>query len=82
MHDLYIDSIIEKDYAFHVFASYANIDLTKKHIPPGQRKYLMDGTFKIVPRQFSKNGQLLIIAIEYKNDVSSTEYTCLLRDNR
>lgn len=64
----YAGSKIKKNrYAFHVFASFGIIDLVRKHIPPNQRKYLLDGTFKIVPRQFR---QLLIIAIEYKNDVS------------
>lgn len=57
----------EGRYAFHVFASLGIIDLVKKHIPPNKRKYLVDGTFKIVPRRFR---QLLIIAIEYNNDVS------------
>lgn len=65
----YAGSVIkENKYAFHVFASFGIIDLVKKHIPPNQRKYLMDGTFKIVPRRFR---QLLIIAIEYKNNVST-----------
>lgn len=69
-HPLYVDSVVEKKYAFHVFASFANIELTEEWIPPHERKYLMDGTFKIVPRQFKK-GQLLIISIEYQNDVST-----------
>lgn len=70
LHPLYVDSIIENGkYAFHVFASFATIEMIQKHIPPAERKYLMDGTFKIVPKQFSKKGQLLILSIEYKNDV-------------
>lgn len=66
---LYIGSVIEEKYAFHAFASTAMIKIVEEHIPPGQRKYLIDGTFRVVPGQFKKNGQLLIIAIEYKNDV-------------
>lgn len=66
---LYAGSVVKKkQYAFHVFASYGIIDMVKEHIPPEQRKLLLDGTFRIVPRQFR---QLLIIAIEYKNDVCS-----------
>lgn len=65
----YAGSVVKKNsYAFHVFASFGIIDMVKQHIPPNQRKFLLDGTFKIVPRRFR---QLLIIAIEYKNDVCS-----------
>lgn len=70
---LYVDSVIEGEgeekFAFHVFASHAMIKIVEEQIPPGQRKYLIDGTFRVTPEQFKKNGQLLIIAIEYKNDV-------------
>lgn len=73
-HPLYIDSVIKKEkYAFHVFASIATIEMIKNQIPCGQRKYVMDGTFKIIPKQFSKKGQLLILSIEYKNDVRSID---------
>lgn len=65
-HRLFVGSEVKKNYAFHVFASYAVIDLIKEHISPNERFYLMDGTFKIVPRGCN---QLLIISIEYKNDV-------------
>lgn len=69
---VYAGSVIEKDeYAFHVFASFGIVDLVKANIPPDQRRYLVDGTFKIIPRQFR---QLLILAIEYKNDVSLLSY--------
>lgn len=64
---LYIGSKIEDEFAFHVFGSHAIIKLVNENILTGQRNYLIDGTFKIVPRNFT---QLLIIAIEYKNDVS------------
>lgn len=64
---LYIGSVIEEEFSFHVFASLATIEVIEKNISPEQRKYLMDGTFRMVPRAFK---QLLIIAIEYKNDVN------------
>lgn len=69
---LYIDSVInkKKNYAFHVFASLSTVKLIKKHIPPNQRRYLADGTFKITPKRFRKKGQVFVISIEYKNDVS------------
>lgn len=69
---LYIDSVInkKKNYAFHVFASLSNVKLIKKHIAPRNRRYLADGTFKIVPKRFRKKGQAFILSIEYKNEVS------------
>lgn len=65
-HQFYVDSVIKKHFAFHVFASFTIIEMIKKCIKPGQRTYLMDGTFKIVPRQFK---QLLIISVEFKQNV-------------
>lgn len=70
-HSFYVDSVVENHYAFHVFASFAVIDQIKKNIEPGKRRYLMDGTFKVVPREFS---QLLIISIEYKHLVGINLY--------
>lgn len=66
-HQFYVGSDVNENYAFHVFASFDTIDLIEKYIVPDQRNYLMDGTFKIAPSKFQ---QLLIISIEYKNDVS------------
>lgn len=65
-HHFYVGSDITEKYAFHVFASFDVVNLIEKHIPPAQRNYLMDGTFKIVPSMFQ---QLLIISIEYGNNV-------------
>lgn len=73
---LYVDSIVEEQYAFHVFASFKTIGMIEENIPPNERKYLIDGTFKVVPPKFGKMGQLLIICIEYKNDVSNY-FLCL-----
>lgn len=67
-HDFYVASLVQKKYAFHIFASFAVIGLIKNHIAPENRYYLMDGTFKIIPRELN---QLLIISIEYKNDVGT-----------
>lgn len=64
---LYVDTVIKRDFSFVIFVSAKVIRLINKFIPPDERYYLMDGTFKIVPRKFY---QLLIISIEYKNDVS------------
>lgn len=60
---LYFGSVLRSTYAFHVFASERIIDNVKKL---KKKNYLIDGTFSIVPRLFY---QLLIIAVEYKNDV-------------
>lgn len=65
----YFGSVVKTLFAFHVFVSFTVIEMIKKHISKEQaqkRRYLMDGTFRVVPRKFN---QLLIIAIEYKNDV-------------
>lgn len=65
---LYIDTITTNTYCFTLFASMENIKLVDANIPPNMRNYSMDATFKIVPKSEFK--QLLIIYIEYKNDVS------------
>lgn len=67
-HRFYMGSVVKKLFAFHVFASLAVINMIKEKIVPNERKYLIDATFKIVPRLFS---QLLIISIQYKDNVSS-----------
>lgn len=66
-HVLYVGSVITDTYSFVVFASYKIIELIRRFIPSEERKYLIDGTFKIVPHVFY---QLMVISIEYKNDVS------------
>lgn len=62
----YIDSIIDTTGAFIIFASFNIIEMIEKNIERGHRRYLLDGTFKVTPKLFY---QLLIISIEYKNDV-------------
>lgn len=64
---LYVDTIVTADYAFTVFASHAIINIVRRNIDPNERNYLIDGTFKVVPKVFY---QLITISIEYKNDVS------------
>lgn len=63
----YIDTVIEKDFAFTVFASKYVIDFVQQNIEPGSRHYIMDGKFDSIPGGFY---QLLIITIEFQNDVS------------
>lgn len=69
----YIDTVIHMDvendeeHAFSMFASHYVIDFIEKYIPPASRNYLLDGTFDNLPLGFY---QMLIVAIEYKNDVS------------
>lgn len=67
-HPFYVNTAeTEFGSAFTIFASYEVIHMVKEHIPPEQRRYLIDDTFDVTPPGcFS---QLLIIAIEYKNDV-------------
>lgn len=63
----YIETINEPEYQFTIFCS----DFTKKfiqnNISVGLRKYLIDATFGKLPLGYY---QLLIIAVNYKNDVS------------
>lgn len=71
-HSFYVDSVVKNQFAYHVFVSFTIIQLIKKFIKPGERTYLLDGTFKIAPRQFK---QLLILSIEYKQNVCSETIT-------
>lgn len=50
-----------------VFGSPEIIELIKENIPPAERVYLLDATFKIVPMGFFK--QLLIIYIAYRGAI-------------
>lgn len=63
----YVGSEVKKEHAYHVFASNSVVELITKHMVGQPRRYLIDGTFKVVPRGFA---QLLIIAIEYRNKVN------------
>lgn len=65
---LYFGSVVRNAFTFHVFASMCIIKLIESCITKEKlkRKYLIDGTFRVVPRLFY---QLLIITVEYKNDV-------------
>lgn len=65
---LYIDTIVDESFAFSLFASFSIMKFITEHIDPTSRNYLIDGTFSRTPRLFY---QILIISIEYKNDVSS-----------
>lgn len=71
----YIDTVLSEQYSFTIFASFAILNLVRRNIDPEQRHYLIDGTFKVVPRTFY---QLLIVSIEFQNDVSSKWYHFLL----
>lgn len=55
------------DHDFCLFASKESMKLLEKHIPPFQRTYLMDATFKIVPHGSFR--QLLIIHIQWNLNV-------------
>lgn len=64
--DFYIDTVVKPHFAFTVFASKYVIDFINKNIEPNLRSYLLDGTFDSLPDGYY---QLLVISIEYKNDV-------------
>lgn len=61
--------MITPNYEFTIFASQFVMSFIQQNIRPGDRNYLMDGTFDSLPNGFY---QLLIIALEYENDVSSS----------
>lgn len=59
--------IIEEEFAYCVFASQRIIDEINQ-LPPENRHYYMDGTFKVVP--FGRFNQLLIIYFEFFHKVN------------
>lgn len=63
----YMDTIITKNYEFTIFASQYVMSFIQNYVEPEERRYLMDGTFDSLPKGFY---QMLIIALEYQNDVS------------
>lgn len=66
----YVGTVVEDDYGFTVFASKYVIDFIEEKVNPKDRHYLMDGTFDSLPSEYY---QLLIISIEYENDVSNID---------
>lgn len=67
--DFYINTVETKNSAFTVFASHEMMSMVDENIPPENRRYMLDGTFDVVPVGCGFY-QLLVIAIEYKRDVS------------
>lgn len=65
----YINTVETKRSAFTVFASHEMIRMVDDFIIPENRRYMVDGTFNVVPFGCGFY-QLLVIAIEYKRDVS------------
>lgn len=63
----YVDTVVKPQFSFCVFKSNSIIGIIKENIDPTLRHYLIDGTFSCVPSGFY---QVLIISIEYQNDVS------------
>lgn len=71
----YVDTVVKHQFSFSVFKSNSVIEIIKENINPTQRHYLIDGTFSCVPPGFY---QILIISVEYQNDVSLTFlFVCL-----
>lgn len=64
--------IIEEHYSYCIFASEKSIKLIKENIAPSNRRYLIDGTFSVVPKSCFK--QLLIVYIEYFNQVIQNNF--------
>lgn len=54
-------------FSYCVFASQRIIDVIQSHLPPNQRDYYLDGTFKVVP--FGEFNQLIIVHIEFYSKV-------------
>lgn len=66
-HRFYVDTIEIESSAFTLCVSHQIINMIEQNIPPGNRHILMDGTFDVTP--IGCFYQLLVIYIEYKNDV-------------
>lgn len=56
------DVVVERDFAYCIFASQQIIDEIEQ-LAPERRNYYMDGTFKVVP--YCSFNQLLIIYCEF-----------------
>lgn len=64
----YIETVDKSpSYSFTLFASMQVVKMIQQFLPDN-RKYLMDGTFDVTP--LGSYAQLLIIYVEFKNDVS------------
>lgn len=66
----YIATVINPLNSFSLFGSYEVMKIIQKFIPE-KRKYLLDGTFDVSPTGYY---QLLVIYIEYQNDVRVISY--------
>lgn len=62
----------QQDIAYCIFSSQKSIKLIEENILPVKRTFLMDATFKIVPRGCFT--QLLVIYIEYMEEVRKPMY--------
>lgn len=70
----YMDTIeISSSSMFTIFVSHQVVAMIEDNIPPNDRHYLMDATFDVVPVGLGYY-QLLIIYIQFKNDVFPVAY--------
>lgn len=69
----YVGTEITTNYGFTVFKSQYVVNFIKAKIIPTSRRYMMDGTFDSLPKGFY---QLIIIAVEYHNEVSESLFSC------
>lgn len=64
----YRTTFVSEDFSYSLFASQRIIDLIQEY-PIEKRRYMMDATFKIVPKMYS---QLLVIYFE-----TPTKHVCV-----
>lgn len=75
-HQFYIGTVeYDAKHFFSVFASHQIMDMIEKNIPQNERNYLIDGTLKVTP--IGGFYQLMVIHIEYKNDVSVFQFNSI-----
>lgn len=71
----YVNTTTNSSSSFTIFASKNVMNMIRDHIPPKERRYLLDATFDVTP--LGSYYQLLIIYIEYKNDVFPIAYIAM-----
>lgn len=74
---LYLDTIISKKHSFCVFASPKTFQALKQNRIPCPRRYLLDGTFKVSPRQLYRLCDKLSQFYIVQNSIDQLSELCI-----